>query len=70
MVVRIYSDNQLDKVTYDQIQDILKHSQCPNESLVYTFGERYHTMINLGGVVHVYFTDSAPDDAYCYEVQM
>ena len=70
MLLRVYSDEQLDKLTYEQIQDIMRQSHCPNESCIHTFGERYHTMIDLGDVVHVYFTDSAPDDAYCYETQI
>lgn len=67
MVLRVYSDDQLDKLTYDQIRDIMRQSHCPNESFTHTFGDHYHTMVDLGDMVQIYFTDAAPDDAYCYE---
>lgn len=70
MVLKVYSDEQLDKLTYAQIRDILRQSQCPNESLAYTFGDCYHAMVDLGDTVQVYFTYAAPDDAYCYEIQI
>lgn len=57
MTVTIYSESPIDDTMYDQVLDILKHSQCPHESLVNSFGDQYYTMVNLGDEICVYFTD-------------